>query len=131
MKPEGAALKHDVSVPVARLPDFLKAADARVAAACPGARIIAFGHIGDGNVHYDVLQPVGGADAFKAAVGEIETAVYDVIDEYDGSISAEHGVGLARRAALARRKDPVALEMMRKIKSALDPDGRMNPGKML
>ncbi|MEO0398396.1 MAG: FAD-binding oxidoreductase [Pseudomonadota bacterium] len=131
MKREGACAKHDVSAPVARLPDFLRDADAAVQAACPGARIMPFGHIGDGNIHYDVLEPSDAGVDFEPARERIESAVYDVIDRYGGSISAEHGVGLARRAALADRKDPVALAMMRKIKDALDPQGRMNPGKML
>ncbi|MEM6413628.1 MAG: FAD-binding oxidoreductase [Pseudomonadota bacterium] len=137
MKPEGPCLKHDVSAPITCLPDFLRDAGAAVSTHCAGARVIAFGHLGDGNVHYDILCPenVKNEDPdgiFDTSVRQkIEAAVYDVIDRYDGSISAEHGVGLARRDEVAKRKDPVALSMMRNIKSVLDPDGRMNPGKML
>ena len=132
MRPEGGQAKYDVSVPIASAPAFLKEADAAVMRACPGARIIAFGHMGDGNIHYDVLQPAGGdAAAFAAAQSSIETAVYDAIDRFEGSISAEHGVGLARRADIARRKAPAEIAMMRAVKRALDPQGLMNPGKMI
>ncbi|MEZ5920654.1 MAG: FAD-linked oxidase C-terminal domain-containing protein [Parvularculaceae bacterium] len=132
MRPEGGQAKYDVSVPIASVPAFLKEADAAVMRACPGARIIAFGHMGDGNIHYDVLQPAGGdAAAFAAAQSSIETAVYDAIDRFEGSISAEHGVGLARLDDIARRKAPAEIAMMRAVKRALDPKGLMNPGKMI
>jgi len=132
MKPEGGQAKYDVSVPVASVPAFLADADARVERACPGARIVAFGHMGDGNIHYDVLQPPGmSREDFAAREGAIEEAVYDAIDRFDGSISAEHGVGLARRADIARRKSAAEIAMMRAVKKALDPLGIMNPGKML
>ncbi|MGD9800708.1 MAG: FAD-binding oxidoreductase [Parvularculaceae bacterium] len=132
MRPEGAQAKYDVSVPVASVPAFLKDAGAAVERAAPGARIIAFGHMGDGNIHYDVLQPEGGDRAqFDAAEGRIEEAVYDMIDRHRGSISAEHGVGLARRDDIARRKQPAEIAMMRAVKAALDPKGIMNPGKMI
>jgi FAD/FMN-containing dehydrogenase len=132
MKPEGGQAKYDVSVPVASVPAFLDAADASVGRACPGARIVAFGHMGDGNIHYDVLQPAGMARAdFDAREDAIEQAVYDAIDRFEGSISAEHGVGLARKADIARRKQPAEIAMMRAVKAALDPLGIMNPGKML
>lgn len=132
MRPEGGQAKYDVSVPVASVPAFLKGAGDVVEKRCPGARIIAFGHMGDGNIHYDVLQPAGGdRAAFDRAQGAIEEAVYDVIDRHQGSISAEHGVGLARREDIARRKQPAEIAMMRAIKAALDPLGIMNPGKML
>ncbi|MHA7872474.1 MAG: FAD-binding oxidoreductase, partial [Hyphococcus sp.] len=95
-------------------------------------RVVAFGHIGDGNVHYDVIPPEGaGKHALDEKRSEIESAVYDVIDAFDGSISAEHGVGRHRRDTLAQRKSATALNAMRAIKSALDPKGIMNPGKML
>jgi FAD/FMN-containing dehydrogenase len=88
--------------------------------------------MGDGNIHYDVLQPAGGsASDFERAQNALETAVYDAIDRFQGSISAEHGVGLARRDDIARRKQPAEIAMMRAIKAALDPQGIMNPGKML
>ena len=93
---------------------------------------MAFGHIGDGNVHYDIIPPEGEApDALDSLRPNIENAVYDVIDSFNGSISAEHGIGRHRRDTLAKRKSAVDLEMMRAIKNALDPKGIMNPGKML
>lgn len=132
MVPEGGQAKFDVSVPVAAVPEFLAAADRAVAAAAPGARIIAFGHMGDGNIHYDVLQPAGGDRAdFQARQQAIEDAVYAAIGRFAGSISAEHGVGVARRADIARLKQPAEIAMMRAVKAALDPKGIMNPGKML
>ena len=132
MRPEGAQAKYDVSVPVAAVPAFLRDADAAVDKVLPGARIIAFGHMGDGNIHYDVLQAEGSdRAAFDEAEDAIEQAVYDVIDRHHGSISAEHGVGLARREDIARRKQPAEIAMMRAVKAALDPKGVMNPGKMI
>jgi len=132
MRPEGAQAKYDVSVPVASVPAFLKDAGDAVERAYPGARIIAFGHMGDGNIHYDVLQPEGGdREKFDRAEDRIEEVVYDVIDRHHGSISAEHGVGLARRADIARRKQPAEIAMMRAVKAALDPQNLMNPGKMI
>lgn len=132
MKPEGGQAKYDVSVPVASVPAFLAAADAAVERICPGARVVAFGHMGDGNIHYDVLQPPGMArQDFDAREDAIERVVYDAIDRFEGSISAEHGVGLARRDDIARRKTPAEIAMMRAVKAALDPNGIMNPGKMI
>ncbi len=132
MKPEGAQAKHDVSAPISAIPAFLVDAGRAVEAACAGARVIAFGHMGDGNIHYDVLQPVDMApEMFRARIDDIEQAVYAVIARHNGSISAEHGVGLARRDDVARLKAGPELEMMRAVKSALDPSGLMNPGKML
>jgi FAD/FMN-containing dehydrogenase len=132
MFPEGGQGKFDVSTPVASVPGFLRDADAAVERACPGARIIAFGHMGDGNIHYDVLQPHDMTrEAFAGVQDAIEIGVYDVIDRYQGSISAEHGVGVARRDDIARRKQPAEIAMMRAVKKALDPQGLMNPGKML
>lgn len=132
MRPEGAQAKFDVSVPVASVPAFLKDAGDAVERIYPGARVIAFGHLGDGNIHYDLLQPEGGDRAlFERADDAIEQAVYDAIDRHRGSISAEHGVGLARRDDIARRKQPAEIAMMRTIKGALDPQGIMNPGKMI
>jgi FAD/FMN-containing dehydrogenase len=132
MLPEGGQAKFDVSVPVASVPGFLAAADGAVAAACPGARVIAFGHMGDGNIHYDVLQPADSTrEAFAGRQTAIEDAVYGAIDRFAGSISAEHGVGVARRADIARRKAPAEIAMMRAVKAALDPRGIMNPGKLL
>lgn len=132
MKPEGGQAKYDVSVPVACVPAFLQAAALAVEAVTPGARVVAFGHMGDGNIHYDVLQPPDGDRArFAARQDALDRAIYDCIDRFEGSISAEHGVGLARRDDIARRKQPAEIAMMRAVKAALDPLGIMNPGKML
>jgi FAD/FMN-containing dehydrogenase len=132
MKPEGGQAKYDVSVPVESVPAFLGAADAAVTRACEGARVVAFGHMGDGNIHYDVLQPAGMTRAeFSGREQAVEQAVYDAIERFEGSISAEHGVGLARRDDIARRKSPAEMAMMRAVKAALDPMGIMNPGKLV
>ncbi|MEL7487561.1 MAG: FAD-linked oxidase C-terminal domain-containing protein, partial [Pseudomonadota bacterium] len=123
---------HDVSVPTSQIPAFLIEADAAVDRVAPGARVVAFGHVGDGNVHYDIAPPEGAAkDALDNLRPAIEDAVYSVIERYRGSISAEHGVGRHRRASIAKRKSPVEMAMMRAVKTALDPDGIMNPGKMV
>ncbi len=129
---EGKGVRLDVSVATSDIPAFLEQADAAVARAAPGARVVAFGHVGDGNVHYDPIPADGAAkDALDDRREAIEAAVYDVVDAFGGSISAEHGVGRARRDDLARLRSPVEQAMMRAVKSALDPKGIMNPGKML
>lgn len=129
---EGKGARLDVSVATSDIPAFLAKADAATARVSPGSRIVAFGHIGDGNIHYDVIPPEGAAkDALDDSRSDIEAAVYDVIDAFDGSISAEHGVGRARRNAMRQRKSALELDMMRAVKNALDPQGIMNPGKML
>lgn len=129
---EGLGARHDVSVATADIPAFLERADKGVEAIAPGARVAAFGHIGDGNVHYDIVGPEGApATALDDKREAIEAAIYDIIEAFDGSISAEHGVGRHRRAAIAERKSEVELDMMRAVKRALDPHGIMNPGKML
>jgi FAD/FMN-containing dehydrogenase len=130
---EGASIKHDVSVPVAALPAFLSQAAAAVARVAPTARLVAYGHVGDGNLHFNLSAPAGTGDdsgflALKDAVGE---AVHACVHEFRGSISAEHGIGQLKRDLLARYKDPVALAAMRAIKQALDPRGILNPGKVL
>lgn len=131
-KPEGANIKHDISVPIASIPAFIEEASARCAEICPGVRPLALGHFGDGNVHFNVCQPMGmDRDAFLALGEEISAAVYETVARYGGAISAEHGIGRIKREALARVKDPVALELMRSIKGLLDPNGIMNPGKVL
>ncbi len=131
-KHEGGSIKHDVSVPIAAIPRFLARADALVADMRPGARPVAFGHWGDGNVHYNVSQP---PEMDKAAFLDLwepmQEAIHDLVAEMGGSISAEHGIGRMKRDALRRRKSPVELDMMRAIKSALDPKGILNPGKLL
>jgi FAD/FMN-containing dehydrogenase len=131
-KPEGGNIKHDVSVPIAQIPDFIRRANAIVETICPGARPLPLGHFGDGNVHYNIAQPVGMAKAdFTALTPDIMRAVHDLVMSCSGSISAEHGIGLTRRSELARVKSDVELDMMRRIKSALDPKGILNPGKVL
>ncbi|MGC1358240.1 MAG: FAD-binding oxidoreductase, partial [Xanthobacteraceae bacterium] len=125
---EGGSIKHDVSVPVAAVPDFIAEANAAVAALIPEARPVPFGHLGDGNVHYNVSQPLG-ADRkeFLARWDEVNTAVFAVVKKFGGSISAEHGVGVMKRDLLPSVKDPVALDLMRRIKHLLDPNNILNP----
>ena len=128
----GGSIKHDISVPVAAIPAFLAEADAAVARVVPGARPCPFGHLGDGNLHYNVTQPAG-ADtaAYLAHWGAMNEAVHDVVARHRGSFSAEHGIGRLKRDELARRADPAKLSAMRAIKAALDPHGIMNPGAVL
>lgn len=129
-KPEGAQANHDVSVPVSKTPDFLERADAAMRLACPGVRIVAFGHMGDGNFHYAVMQPVDmAAERFPGS--SLTETVYGIATALGGSISAEHGVGVARKADLARFKDPESLALMRMVKRALDPNNVMNPRVLL
>lgn len=131
-KGEGGSIKHDISVPVAAIPDFIVRADALVERLCPGARPVPFGHFGDGNVHYNVSQPIGMDKArFLALWEDMQTAVHALVNEMGGSISAEHGIGQMKRQELARVKSPVELDLMRAIKRALDPHGILNPGKVL
>jgi FAD/FMN-containing dehydrogenase len=129
---EGASIKHDISVPVARVPVFLAEAGAAVTKLVPGARILGFGHVGDGNVHYNIFPPKGAdEEAFLARWHEIGATVYEVVARHNGSVSAEHGVGQLKRDVIAELKDPVALDLMRAIKRTLDPQGILNPGKVL
>jgi FAD/FMN-containing dehydrogenase len=129
---EGGSIKHDVSVPVAAVPDFIAEADAAVSALIPGARPVPFGHLGDGNIHYNVSQPAGADRAqFLARWNEVNAAVFAVVKKFAGSISAEHGIGVMKRDILPSVKDPVALDLMRKIKRLLDPNNILNPGKVL
>jgi FAD/FMN-containing dehydrogenase len=131
-KREGKSIKHDISVPIARLPEFIGRADAALAQQFPGIRIVNFGHIGDGNLHYNCSMPAGEDNArIFARAGEVNRVVYDLVSAVGGSISAEHGLGMLKRDENARRKSPVELEAMRAIKRALDPDNLMNPGKVL
>jgi FAD/FMN-containing dehydrogenase len=129
---EGGSIKHDVSVPIATIPAFLEEVEQAVTAAMPGARLVAFGHAGDGNIHCNVSQPIG-ADkaAFLARWNEINAIVHDIVIAHNGSISAEHGIGQLKRELLPKVKDKVALEVMRAIKQTLDPKGILNPGKVL
>jgi FAD/FMN-containing dehydrogenase len=129
---EGASIKHDVSVPVAALPDFADEATAAVLAIVPEGRMVAYGHVGDGNLHFNVSVPAGGDPSeFLARAPAIHEAVHGIVRRYRGSISAEHGIGRLKRRALARHKGAVDIEVMRAIKGALDPRGIMNPGKVL
>jgi FAD/FMN-containing dehydrogenase len=129
---EGASIKHDVSVPVAALPAFAAEASAAVLAVVPDGRLVAYGHVGDGNLHFNVSVPVGGdAQEFLARAPAIHREVHDIVRRYRGSISAEHGIGRLKRAELARHKGAVELEVMRSLKRALDPRGILNRGKLL
>jgi FAD/FMN-containing dehydrogenase len=128
----GGSIKHDISVPVAAVPAFLREAHDAATALIPGARPLPFGHLGDGNIHYNVLQPAGADKAdFLKRWDEVNAAVFAVVKKYGGSISAEHGVGVLKRDLLPSVKDPVALELMRSLKRLLDPKGILNPGKVL
>ena len=131
-KPEGGSVKHDVSVPIALVPQFLEQADAAVEKLIPGVRPVPFGHIGDGNIHYNVSQPVGAdKEAFLARWYEVNAVVDDVVAKLGGSISAEHGIGVMKRDLLPGVKDPVALNLMRTFKRTLDPNNILNPGKVV
>jgi FAD/FMN-containing dehydrogenase len=131
-KPEGGSIKHDVSVPVAAVPDFIAQANAAVVKLIPGARPVPFGHLGDGNIHYNVSQPIGADTAdFLGRWHEVNAVVFAIVLRMGGSISAEHGIGVLKRDELPEVKDKVAIELMRSIKAMLDPHGIMNPGKVL
>ena len=131
-KYEGGSIKHDVSVPLGSVPAFLREAAAAVEAFVPGGRVLAFGHMGDGNIHFNLTQPVGAdKEAFLRRWREVNEVVHAIVARYSGSFSAEHGIGQLKRDLLASAKDPVALDVMRKIKAALDPHGLMNQGKVL
>ena len=135
-KPEGGSIKHDISVPVHLMPNFLKRADEVLKREIPDARICGFGHMGDGNIHYNITQPVSDdieatKKIFMAQREHINDLIHALVVEMNGSISAEHGIGVMKRDLMARTKQPVELEMMRSIKKALDPKGIMNPGKVL
>ncbi|WP_313313943.1 FAD-binding oxidoreductase [Pulveribacter sp.] len=130
---EGLNIKHDISVAASRIPEFVAHTDALLAREVPGARLVTFGHLGDGNLHYNVQAPEGGdAAAFlREQEPRVNALVYDAVAAHGGSFSAEHGVGALKAGTLVRYKSPVALGMMRAIKQALDPQGIMNPGCVL
>jgi FAD/FMN-containing dehydrogenase len=132
-KIDGASLKHDISVPVSEMPAFLIRERERVEARFPGSRIIAFGHLGDGNIHFNLLPPLGtDRRSWIGEHGATATAmVHDLVAAVGGSLSAEHGIGQAKLAEFARLTDPVRLDALRAIKTALDPNGIMNPGKLV
>lgn len=126
---EGASIKHDISLPVSKLPAFLSRALPAICAALPGVRPCPFGHVGDGNLHFNLSKPEGGDDAAFLALSEVaHDVVHDLVVEMGGSIAAEHGIGRLKVAALTRYKQPVELDMTRAIKTALDPDNHLNPG---
>jgi FAD/FMN-containing dehydrogenase len=130
---EGLNIKHDISLPVSAIPGFVERTDAALAARWPGVRLVDFGHLGDGNLHYNVQAPAG-ADARRFLADEehaVNQVVFDAVAACGGSFSAEHGIGALKRDELAARKSPVALAMMRGIKAALDPQGLLNPGRVL
>ncbi len=130
---EGLNIKHDISIPVSRMPEFVRETDTLLAQAIPGVRLVNFGHLGDGNLHYNVQAPEGGdSQAFlREHEDRINTLVYDAVKRFDGSISAEHGVGSLKRDKLPAYKSPVALDLMRAIKRGLDPQNLMNPGRVI
>ncbi|AYG58297.1 FAD-binding oxidoreductase [Rhizobium jaguaris] len=131
-KPEGGSIKHDVSVPVAQIPKFMHEAETAVMAAMRGARICAFGHMGDGNIHYNISQPVGADKAeFIGRWREMNKIVHGLVLQHGGSISAEHGIGQLKRDELASIRPEIEMDLMRRIKMAFDPAGIMNPGKVL
>ena len=129
---EGGSIKHDVSVPVASVPDLIDRASAAIVQAMPGSRPLPFGHLGDGNIHLNVSQPPDmDKQAFLARWQEINAVVHAVVVELGGSISAEHGIGVLKRELLKTVKEPLELEMMRRIKRAFDPDNILSPGRIL
>ncbi len=130
---EGLNIKHDISIPISRIPAFCEATDALLAQRIPGVRLVNFGHLGDGNLHYNVQAPEGGdAAAFLVErEDEVNAIVYESVQAFGGSISAEHGVGSLKVDTLPLHKSPVALEMMRAVKRALDPGNLMNPGRVV
>jgi FAD/FMN-containing dehydrogenase len=127
-KVEGAAWKHDVSVPISRIPEFLEEATSALERFYPGVRVVAFGHVGDGNIHFDAVQPEGGdGAAFSAKRDEGSRIVHDIVARYEGSISAEHGLGRMKTAEAALYKSPLELDLQRAVRAAIDPQRIMNP----
>ncbi|MBL4691568.1 MAG: hydroxyacid dehydrogenase, partial [Rhodospirillales bacterium] len=128
----GASIKHDISVPVSKVPEFLSLASEAVEAEMPGIRVCAFGHLGDGNIHFNLSQPEGmDPDAYLAEWGRFNRIVHDIVDGLGGSFSAEHGIGSLKRDEMERYRGSVELDLMRTLKAAFDPKGIMNPGKVL
>lgn len=130
---EGLNIKHDISVPISRIPDFCRETDALLQQAIPGVRLVNFGHLGDGNLHYNVQAPTGGDSAafLRDWEQQVNTLVFDSVQRFGGSISAEHGIGSIKVDKLPKHKDPTALAMMQAIKRALDPSNLLNPGRVL
>ena len=131
-KIEGVSIKHDISVPISRIGEFVERADAALKRAFPGIRIVTFGHVGDGNLHYNQSKAEAGENAeFIAAQPRVNEIVHDLVHELGGSISAEHGIGQLKREEILRYKSPLEMTMMHAVKKAFDPQGLMNPGKVL
>lgn len=131
-KHEGGSIKHDVSVPVSKVPAFMAEASRAVEAALPGIRIVAFGHLGDGNIHFNLSQPEGtDRDAFIAEWGRFNDIVHGIVGAHDGSISAEHGIGILKREEITRFKSDVEMDLMRTLKRTFDPQAILNPGKVV
>jgi FAD/FMN-containing dehydrogenase len=130
---EGLNIKHDISLPVSAIPAFVAETDAALQASHPGVSLVNFGHLGDGNLHYNVQAPPGedGVRFLRDEEHAVNAIVFDAVARFGGSFSAEHGIGQLKRAELACRKSPVALQMMHRIKAALDPQGVFNPGRLL
>ncbi|HEX2127375.1 MAG TPA: FAD-binding oxidoreductase, partial [Thermoleophilaceae bacterium] len=129
---EGGSIKHDVAVPVSRVAEFIDAATRACEDAMPGIRVCAFGHFGDGNIHFNLSQPVGmDKEAFLGEWERFNRIVHDIVHAMNGSIAAEHGIGLIKRDELALYKDPVAVDLMHTLKRALDPHNILNPGKVV
>lgn len=129
---EGFSIKHDISVPVAAIPKFIARAEPAVLKIAPGARVVCFGHMGDGNLHYNVSEPLGGdSEAFAAMYRDVNKAVHAVVRSLGGSFSAEHGIGQLKRDELLATEPEVAIDLMRRIKQVIDPSGIMNPGKVI
>ena len=129
---EGKGIKHDIALPISKIATFVREASAALEAAFPTARLGPFGHLGDGNLHFNLLPPEGDdGKALTAQIAEVNAVVHDIVARYEGSISAEHGLGVLRRDEAAHYKSPVEIGLMKSLKAALDPDGLMNPGKVL
>ncbi len=131
-KQVGGSMKHDIAIPIHRIPEFLQQADAIIHNEIPNARLYTFGHLGDGNIHYNVTQPIGAdTQTFLDQQPHINALIHDLVMQFDGSVAAEHGVGQLKRDLIARTKSPVELGLMKTIKASLDPQGIMNPGKVV
>ena len=128
----GGSIKHDITIPIDRIPEFFQMADPALATFIPGCRPVAFGHLGDGNIHYNISQPIGmDMEKYLSKWEEMSRIVFDIVGEFGGSISAEHGIGIMKRDDLVERSDPVKIQLLRSIKKALDPDRIMNPRVMI
>jgi FAD/FMN-containing dehydrogenase len=129
---EGPNIKHDIALPVSAIPRFLQESEKQLRAALPGVRFVVFGHLGDGNLHYNLAAPEGAdADAFMRNTAVANRIVHDLVTGFGGSISAEHGIGQLKRAELAHYKTALEISLMQKLKHALDPNGLFNPGKVV